>query len=374
MVWQKKAASPAAFNIVDALISAIHNDPVYGWMEHFAHLMPADYIATDPFCVAGPLPETLVTLTDLIGVADPMLPGYAESLANVRGKLWEMFHNRLFSAMCELSTPLTGGWNDEVCVDVVSHFWNTGAYVETAPIPAGATLWRWHVSPIPAGADVSVTLSVKNAALTTTKYQQQQVVGTHGNYSPNVTVVAGDRVLVTVTHGAGGAWTFSFCSQTNATSSPWVGIPQPAPSGLPARVVPPVAALADLSPLLFEIENKLSQLVPMAAATLVNQLDTGVVAAAAVAAPANTVVAALDWIGFVVTLANVPVEADVNFGTPQMYSEIGRISIQTAEGWYPPIPITVSPMVFRPMPPGAIGVSVTCDPPATATLTPIKKS
>ena len=68
MTWEPKPSSPASFNAVDALLSSVHGDPVYGWMEHFVHMYPNQYFNTAAFCAIGPSTIPPLVLTDFINL------------------------------------------------------------------------------------------------------------------------------------------------------------------------------------------------------------------------------------------------------------------------------------------------------------------
>jgi len=367
-----KATAPVAFNAVDAILSAIHNDPVWGWLEGYAHMYPNQYIDTATFCSQGPTDAPAIGLGDLLNLAPLGTPEWFAAQQKISTKIISILHDKLFGAMCAAPVTPTAGWcpSQFVTVPGTQALGADGAYA-TFQVPTGNT-------------SVRVRLTARD---TTGGFDQRVDHGssfppwvgieTLGGYDTGGSIPSGwstwsvgSAHVLRFLRYAGGSSTYEI--QTNACAdAPYDPTPQPIPVGFTPRVVPPTAAVADLSPILFALELKLEELLRVERQVAQDQLPNPETVAAPLDAVMNEVIDATNWLGLIVTVSTIPDSVDVGFGTPQHYARLGRIDMGTATAWYPTILLTHSPMIIRPLPPGVERVSVSVIPPATATVAPI---
>lgn len=370
-----KSTAPVSFNAVDAILSVIHGDPVWGWLEGYAHLYPNQYVSTAWFCAQGVQNAGPLNLGDLLNLA-PL--GTAEFFAGeqrIATKIIGALHQRLFMAMC-VQESVAADW----CQPIVSHVVGpAGTQVDVfVAAPAGATDVQLGLDGVNNGDQFSNTIAyVNDGPGTQNLIQIAGPVNTNqtwfGDWGSAHSLSGRSHLYLTAKYNYIADWHIRF-GPCGAETIPYVAPDSPIPAGYTPRVVPPTATVADLAPLLFALEQKLEMLLPISAGILTNQLDTGTVQAEPLEVVTNSPINAVGWLGFIVTLSGVPQQSDVSFGTPARYAKLARVNVGTEDGWYPPIEINVSPMIVRPMPPGGDRVSVTVDPPATATVTPILPS
>jgi len=362
MTWAPKASAPARFNFVDAAISAVHNDPVWGWLETFVHTMPGDYWDTATFCANGPQTVPALTVSDFVGLALPGSQAYFESQALLQRKVLAALHDRLFGAMCEQAgTPGVLTWGPVVCGSMAAPA-SAGGWVFLTTDPAAPWDSLRVVSVTSGGGSAGpVTVGTGTAAAALRSIGSFGPGGTAVPYETGGAAPAGDT-SVWITQAGGGPTSATVCVQFGKLGAPVTYLPTPQPDpGVPARDIPPVTSFGDLAPILAAIEFKLEQLLPIAAQTLTNQLDTGLTVPE-VPIDATTLPTG-DAIGVVITVSGVPAELDVGFGVPQQLADMGRVNFATVDGWAPSVALEHTPLAIRPLPPGTVGVNVTGLPP-----------
>jgi hypothetical protein len=182
---------------------------------------------------------------------------------------------------------------------------------------------------------------------------------------------SGDTIATISFTVAGGA-TYGISWNDGITVADHVPTEQVDP-GVPAPLAT-AASLAGVAAEIDRIEQKADFLISLVRTML--QLDPRLPAADVVDDPidvvdADTPIDLVDAIGAIITLTGVPDEVDVGFGVPQQFAKLGRVNFGTATAWYPSIPVTHTPMVIQPLPPGTTRMTVTVAPPASATVTPL---
>jgi len=367
-----KATAPVAFNAIDAILSAIHNDPVWGWLEGYAHLYPNQYVDTATFCSQGPRDAPAIGLGDLLNLAPLGTPEYFESQQKIARKIEGILHDRLFGAMCELPNVPTAGWCPPFQQTITGMSGGVGGEI-TVPVPSSATQVRISLrSRTVVGGAWGVLVYKRPAGGGAASVIQGYDLSTSAPSGQSIsTFAAGGQLECNQSGNNGNVSVFEFEFNDGCAGTPFVPTPQPAPTGFLPRVVPPTAAVADLAPILFAIELKLEELLRVERQVAIDQLPNQSGVDDAVTAEPDVEIDATNWLGAVITVSGVPSSVDVGFGTPQEYTGLGRVNIGTPIGWYPAIPITASPMVIRPMPPETTRVTVSIKPPATATVAPI---
>ena len=367
-----KSTAPVAFNAIDAIISAIHNDPVWGWLEGYAHLYPNQYVDTATFCSQGPRDAPAIGLGDLLNLAPLGTPEWFAAQQKIALRIEGILHDRLFGAMCASPAPApVGGWcpSEFVTVPGTQALGADGAFQTWQAPPGNTSVHVRLLSKVGTGLDARV-----DDGYTYPPWVGRGTVGGYNDSSGapsswSTWALAGGEWLRFLRY-AGGDHTYEI--QPNACRpGAFDPTPQPQPTGFTPRVIPPTAAVADLGPILFAIELKLEELLRVDRQVAQDSLPNPDDAATPIDVVPDEEIDATNWRGCVITVSSVPPAVDVGFGDPPQYVGLGRINLGTPLGWFPAIPITSSPMVIRPMPPTVTRVTVTVRPPATATVAPI---
>jgi hypothetical protein len=358
--WTPKASAPVAFNGVDALLSLIHGDPVWGWLEGWVHLYPSSYINTAEFCSIGPWNVGTLNLGDLLNAANPMSNDYVEGVARTDVKVIGVLHDRLFAAMCEQVPAAGEAWGTIECYDLVDSPGQRAGTVSVGTVPAGATLAR-RASWTPSGTNYFANMLWLGKPEITGTNANWQVHRSEGDWEaadPTPWAVeAGSTINVYSDHGVTG----QLCIQYNVAGEPTPFVPaeQPQPDGYTPRVIPPTDTIADVGPLLANIEFKLEYVINM-----VQGLVGG-----AIPLPGGTTdpeeltpdvpVPVGDAIGAIFTASEIPASVSLDFGSPQNVIRLCHINFGNASGWYPSIWMTHTPFIVRPLPIGTTQLTTT---------------
>jgi hypothetical protein len=367
--YRAKTGAPIVLNLGQALAAEIVGTDA-AWLGQFIPFLGMDMIDVGSMCVAGPPTDIELGPLDFLG-----LPW------NSIGKLQRIAVSQIFPTYCELygvGGGQVGVWGPSECLFVAAGsasvpFANTTVF---GAAPAGTTQarYQWHdwvdrTAPwpvdfnqfTPAGANIS--------------HNQQGAGSMVGTLSGWITVnwTAGNHLVVYQYTDSSG----TVCVQYNATSTP----PQPTapdmpePDGLPAPVGTPTdATLASIAAELDRQETKLDLLVAHVITLAAAVLDQGGTPDDAVPVVPGTPTDLTDAIGFVVTVSNIPASRSLDFGEPQNIVKLGNINTGTAQGWYPSMDLTHSPMVIMPLAPKTTRVTITDLPPGvTATIATIKR-
>ena len=254
MPWGPKPAAPVSFNAVDAILSAIHADPVWGWLEGYAHLYPNQYVDTAWFCDQGPTNAGALTLGDLLNLAMLGTPEFFAGEARIAQKLIGALHDRLFAAMCQILTE-PADWCEPTITTVTGpHAAQSDVWV---PFPTGSTSVQIGLQGVNAG-----TSGANTAAFITSDAGVADLLNIHGYDGSTVTwsgVWEGpfsrgvhNYVYLSAKYDYIADWHIRF-GPCFGEELPYVPTEQPIPDGFTPRVVPPTAEVADLARILFAL-------------------------------------------------------------------------------------------------------------------------
>jgi len=260
LTWEPKPSSPASFNAVDALLSSVHGDPVYGWMEHFVHMYPNQYFNTAAFCAIGPSTIPPLVLTDFINLFPMGTDQWQEQEVTIAAKVNAALRDRLFGAMCQ--QVAVGGFCEytEFNADVS---WSDPNSVLEVPITARSGLSQINITFTPnvgsrysTRVETSIQAQIFHAA--NTVYTQSFGPGA-GNTSG--LEAAGGLVWMMSPQITGETISGRLFIVQNAACNgdEWTPTPQVQPTDLPDRTVPPTNDITDVGPLLFNLEEKLER-------------------------------------------------------------------------------------------------------------------
>lgn len=369
MPYRGKTGAPIVLNLGQALAAEIVGTDA-AWLGQFIPFLGMDMIDVGAMCVAGPPTDITLGPLDFIG-----LPW------NSIGKLQRIAISQIFPTYCELygvGGGQVGVWGPSQCLQIGPNsasapFANLYNY---APAPAGTTQVRYQwIGWVDRTAPWPVQFHDTRPDGSYVSQWEQGAGSMAGTLNGWVTqaMTAGDHFQVVQFTDSSG----QICVQYNATSTP----PQPTapdmpqPPGIPLPVSTPTAAtLASIALELDRQETKLDLLVAHIITLAAAVLDQGGTPADAVPVVPGTPTDLTDAIGFVVTVSNVPASRSLDFGEPQHIVKLGKINTGTAQGWYPSMDLTHSPMVIMPLAPKTTRVTVTDLPPGvTATIATIKK-
>jgi hypothetical protein len=261
VTWEPKATAPASFNGIDALISAVHGDPVWGWMEHFVHLYPNAYIDTASFCAEGPSTVAALALTDFVNINIPGSSEWMDHEGELADKIRGALRDRLFGAMCQLPGVVIGSWGD--WIDVSRSASLSTSYVDTQA-PSGATSCQVELLDGGWGPGNNGQINLTQVHFGDLSADQNNyfhrvyndVIPTGPLTTTTLSVTTWDSIRVQTILDAHVHVQIRF---NVATSTPHDPTPQPPPDGYVPRDVPPVTDVTDLGPLLFDLELKMER-------------------------------------------------------------------------------------------------------------------
>lgn len=368
MPWVPKSTAPATFNLVDSFIALITGDATWGWLLDWLPYIVNDHFDTAAFCASGP--QTVPDLSVALGPSPPDRNPIAVvgKIVTASFGVWAAARDRVFGAYCEFHEPdpTTPGWSDYDCTTFTSPgpFRADGLHA----IPAGATRFRARVTTFGGAGMPPGELMGYNWPVT--------IVQNYGTWSAGSGVVLeGDLKMAPYNGAIGIEWAntgthvtecYSFYGPGLAPPSDWTVAPQPQPSGVltPLTTVDPsLAGIAHEAELLeVKLDNLLSILQGIAGATL----DLGGDLLAAADVTPDVPVEVGDAVGCVITSTGIPASRSLDFGTPQNIVRLGHINLGNADGWFPSIWLTHTPMLIRPFPAGTTRVTVTDLPAGTS--------
>lgn len=375
MPWQPKTGSPATFRLRDEFLTLITGDASWSWLVDWLPTLPGDPVDTAAFCAAGPHPAP--DLSPILGASPPDRNPFSvlAKTATLGVAVGMAANDRVFQALCENADVLVAGWATPTLMPFNSV--PGGAQLPRLAVPAGATQLRWamhdYTGDLTTGGPIQGYLMDAATGGSVVTGLQSCPVGP-GTLADSWTYActAGQYVQV---NAYGPAATGTMSVEFNVIGAPtdYTPTPQPPITGMPA--LPTTGA--DLASIAHELdlqEAKLDFLTSLL--QMVLRIDPGFPDAGA-DAPTDVVADVPSDIGtavgFIFTVSGVPSGLDVGFGTPQQVDRLGRVTFGTATAWYPSIPLTHSPMVLRPLPPGTTRYSVSDLPPmVTCTVAAIQ--
>jgi len=375
MPWQPKSTAPLSFDLASAFTALITGDATWGWLLAWVPLLGDIRFVTADFCANGPSQTGALEPEDfLTGSRNPI--GQLINNVTLAVKLRNAAYDRVFAAYCELPPA-----SADDCV-LVGH----GTYVgptnvgQTAaftngPVPAGTTKFRVTNVTVNNVNPLFVELYCFTAA---GGYLGQIVpndVSTHQGGTTDVNNPYPTCRLLTCnvepsTTGGNAAWDVMACSVAFPTD--YTPQPQPQPAGVLAPTTKVYTTIADLGAELDALELKSDVALQHLQYLAQFQSPPSTSSDAPIEVAADAPVDLAGAVGFIVTVASIPAEADELFGTPVRYHRIGRVTVGTDLGWYPSIDLVHSPLLVSPLPPGATKCQVNVYPPATATVTVLR--
>ncbi len=368
MVWTPKPTAPAYFSLADAFLALITGDPDWGWLVDWLTLVPNTGVATAPFCGEGPIFADALVATDFIPSSNPLDPRKAVQTAALIYRISAAARDRVFGAYCQEVTTGTG-WGTEETWTAITNPPNTGSILQDniltghdtathvrvrmlTTVPGGFTdqVYRIYRSPRPGGENQFAEWDGHDAS--PTGYSQ--------------TGWAAGTKLQALAYTAHGGATYGASWDDGIISDPHVPTPQPQPEGVssPLRTVDP--SLGGIASELERLEFKLDTLWPIVQSVAGATVDLGTPPIDPVDLVADTPLDVADAIGCVIAASGIPVALDVGFGVPQRVARLGWVNLGTVDAWYPSIPLTHTPLVIRPFPPGTTRVSITQLPPGVS--------
>jgi len=365
--YRAKSTAPEFFSLADAFISLITGDPTWGWLVDWMTLIPNTGQETAAFCAEGPIFAEALSFIDFIPSSNPLDPRNAIHTAALAARIAAAARDRVFGAYCEQFTD-PADW----CLETITTV--TGPHTTQAdvwvPFPAGSTSVRIGLQGQNQG-----TGGANTAAFLTSDAGVADLVNIHGYDASTVTWSGAwegpfDRgvhnyVYLSAKFDYIADWHIQF-GPCFGEPVPYGPEPQPQPDGVssPLRTVDP--SLDGIALELERLEFKLDNLMPLLQLVAGATIDLGGPLDEPVDAPADEVIAVTDAVGYVVTITGIPDQADIGFGVPQRLARLGWINCGTDGAWYPSIPLTHTPMVVRPLPPGTTRLTITQLPPGAA--------
>jgi hypothetical protein len=358
--WTPKPSAPVAFNGVDALLSIIHGDPVWGWLEGWVHLYPSSYINTTDFCLAGPWNVGTLNLGDLLNAAQPNTNDYVEGVARTEIKIIGALHDRLFSAMCEQAS--VGG----ICEFIDIHTTHLLVPYTGDFSVIGTIAVRPGVSYIRIVADTATNAVALKVEPGISPAETLSPGGAYDHsYGPGAGNTSGLPALASIEllgapFAAADLWIDLTVHQfADCEATPFDPAPQPQPDGYTPRVIPPTDTVADVGPLLANIEFKLEYVLNMVQglSLATTPLPGGTTDVADLTPDVDVPVG--DAVGAIFTASEIPASVSLDFGSPQNVIRLCHINFGNATGWYPSIWMTHTPFIVRPLPVGTTKLTTT---------------
>ena len=371
MTWTKKSSAPTYFSLADAFLALITGDATWGWLVDWLTLVPNSGQNTADFCAEGPVFTEPLVVTDFIPTANPLDPRNAIKTAALAARIAAAARDRVFAAYCE--NPYAAGYQAPVCVAITAVGRGGSAFDSGLTIPAGASHVRITVTPQPiasASSDATIGVWFHNGSGLDLEGSFGAPGGTAVPFTGAVISRDGQHVYL-YPYGGTADWSATICFEWDvpAGAVPHTPVAQPQPTGVssPLRTVDP--SLGGIAAELERVEFKLDTVWPLLQAVAAATIDLAGGLDTSVSLPAGTEFAVGDLRGLVVTVTGIPTEADIGFGVPQRLARLGYLNIGSADAWYPSVHLTHTPMLVRPLPPGATRVTVSQLPPgATATV------
>jgi hypothetical protein len=368
MAWTPKPSAPAYFSLADAFLALITGDPEWGWLVDWLTLVPNTGVATAPFCAEGPIFADALVATDFIPSSNPLDPRKAVQTAALMYRISAAARDRVFGAYCEQLTDTgVGTWGAEITW-VAPKSVADGTQVITNPRAFGAHATATSVrvrmlsGPIPSSSsqDYRIYHEPSGSVFASWNGGESTPTGYATHSWTNGDTIA--DISFTIAGGAtyGISWNDGLSAEEHAPTD------QPQPDGVtsPLRTVDP--SLGGIASELERLEFKLDTLWPIVQSVAGATVDLGTPPIDPVDLVADTPLDVADAIGCVIAVSGIPSELDVGFGVPQRVARLGWVNLGTIDAWYPSIPLTHTPLVIRPFPPGTTRVSITQLPPGVS--------
>jgi hypothetical protein len=374
MAWTPKSTSPVSFRLRDQFAALITGDATWGWLVDWLPYLPGDPVDTAAFCAAGPIAPP--DLSPLLSASGPDRSPFSvlAKIATIGAAVGLAANDRVFQAYCENVHPLSGGYGDWIDVVVEG---TSGSIVHDTLSTPGSTHAQVEIldGNWAGGTDGQINLTQVHFGGTTGDQNNyfhrvyNDVIPTGVGTIGTLTLGTWDSIRVQTINHAHMHVQIRFDASTVETHT---ATPQPNTDNVPASPVTG-ATLVDIAAETDRLEAKLDFLLSLTQFGLriaPTFPDAGPGDPADVAP--NTPTAIGEAVGLVITASGVPAGNDLAFGEPQEIADLGRINFGTAAAWYPSIPLTHTPMVIRPLPPGTTRYTVTGVPPSvTVQIAPI---
>lgn len=395
MPWQRRPTAPQYANVVQQL-ELMLTGTSDAWLLDWLHVLGDPVWDVDALCAAGPPDDVSFGALDFASAltATNWLGKVITGL-DIGDKLYQFGKQRMFAALCENTSPIAtshAGWWPILQVDY-AHAANTpygnglapngvATIPFTVPVPDAATMVQIHYTQDPnLGGQMAYGL-----------VDQDGINGTFGTLFgeriDTVCIVPGPACTQYPYHQFDGSLHLWSLDRWQSTPPVWhfrveVNAQPQNPPGAsipPIVVTQPPSAIAN-TPRVYasfqDVGSRLDQLNNGLAWVLNNQLaqlardnmplePSGPPFAVE---PDMEYGVTLDDAGLLVTLTTPPQWSTELFGQPSQLSRVGRVTLGTVDGWFEPIPITVSPLVITPIPAGVTRVRVFVIPPLDATVT-----
>jgi predicted transcriptional regulator len=398
--WEAKGTAPAFVNLWEQAEALLTGTPEE-WMVPLLPDLPPVVMDVDEFCRAGPEDCGAFDLGDALSAAQARTRlGALSLLLSVGPKLGCYARQRLFGVYCwnRSETPAatrTDTPNQQTLyllhTDLPETQWlNQGSQPWHGDIPVTRADWYWiRYQKLSGGLNEGrVRLYDQFGNRTSWLFQAWNTNelswwyrGTQAAGVPGAATIA-DCVSWEVSSGPDNClYTMEIraYSETNpgvqVTTEPYVPPPAPQP---PAPITPvqrTYETISDLGARLdamnqgiqwtrqMVIEQTLRDSMPLEASgpafAVDNDTEYGLTT---------------DDAGLLVTLNSPPQWSSELFGSPAQLARVGRVTLGMGEGWYEPIPITVSPLVVTPIPNGATRFHVYVIGPLSATVTRLRRT
>lgn len=360
MPWVPKPGVPAEFDLSQAFYALVRGEPAWDWVSKWTPLVGLVRRDTASFCAAGPPPD--VAIPDLPKLGGPWnIVADALTATAIGGKISQLMGQRVFYAYCTSTDPGTGSatWY-EVCRAAVAGGSPHTVLLDCPAPDSNGSNYRLH-QVYTAGNGTWIHVDINLAGARVEDWGSGPVEGP----MDYVRGMAGpfDQVSWYIDDRAGNSTVSGYIAVERYGVPPAGDVapppPPPPPPGGNPDLGPPPETLPDIGAELQRQEVKLdaalSLLRHLASRNLPVDTDPVTPAPKPGDPPAGGPAAQVetsDALGVVVDVDVIPPEAGMDFVTPPRYRRMGILLMQTADGWLPPVDITVSPMVVRPIPPG----------------------